>query len=588
MKESILSLYVGHDSAAAYINKDDELKVLEYERFVKQRYASFTKGMDKREGLGTTDDQRQSFLEYIKNDLKSTIKLILINDHKLSDVKLLKDFFPDAAFKIVLHHEAHAASGYFTSPYNDAAILSIDGGGLDVRTPAGNPSTPERQRKRAEYIKAISHSIHPETGEHGFVGPSGCSWHNVMTKAYEAKGSLIKELDISYTLPEAPDPRVTWGFTLGVAYSHLGSPISEIKPGPDCQDNSLVYAGKIMGLCGYGKVREEWKSPLQMYYILRDKEWRPTDGRDLESLSSDMEIDLSFNSLSGQDSYDLAATSQHVFENMALSIVERLLNLADSKNIIIVGGCGLNVLFNQKLAKAFEGTEYNLYIPPWPNDCGLALGQFLHITRKKIDLSVYSGFDILDIKEFNSYKKQYNATKCDAGKLVDLLKDGNIIGILQGGSEVGPRALGNRSIICDPSIKDMKDILNSKVKFREWYRPFAPVCRLQDSDTYFDDVFESKYMSYAPSVKEQYKEILPSITHVDGTARLQTVKEEDHKLFYDILTELKDRDEVPVILNTSFNMRGYPILTTIEDALKVLEETEMDYVYIEGYLFKKK
>ncbi len=133
----------------------------------------------------------------------------------------------------------------------------------------------------------------------------------------------------------------------------------------------------------------------------------------------------------------------------------------------------------------------------------------------------------------------------------------------------------------------MKDILNSKVKFREWYRPFAPVCRLEDSEIYFNDVFESKYMSYAPTVKEQYREILPSITHIDGTARLQTVREEDHKLFYDILTELKKRDEIPVILNTSFNMKGYPILTTIEDALRVLDETEMDYVYIEGYLFKK-
>ena len=150
----------------------------------------------------------------------------------------------------------------------------------------------------------------------------------------------------------------------------------------------------------------------------------------------------------------------------------------------------------------------------------MALGQLLHVTKTKIDLSVYSGFDILDREKFNDYKQDYNATKCNVNELVDLLKDGNIIGILQGNSEVGPRALGNRSIICDPSIKNMKDILNSKVKFREWYRPFAPVCRYQDSEKYFDDVFESKYMSYAPLVKEEYRETLPSITHVDGTARV--------------------------------------------------------------------
>ena len=134
----------------------------------------------------------------------------------------------------------------------------------------------------------------------------------------------------------------------------------------------------------------------------------------------------------------------------------------------------------------------------------------------------------------------------------------------------------------------MKDILNSKVKFREWYRPFAPVCILEDSNTYFDDVFESDFMSYAPKVKEEYRDVLPSITHIDGTARLQTVSKDGHKLFYNILKELKERNEIPVILNTSFNIKGAPILTTIEDALYVLDNTEMDYVYVEGFIFKKK
>ncbi len=552
---NILSLYLSHDTAATYIDKNNKLKVLEYERFVKQRYGSFTKTMENREGLGTTDLQRRSFLEYIKEDLKGEIKLILHsdpalnnNDEDLNDKELIKEFFPNAKYLLMLHHEAHAASGFYTSNFNDAVILSFDGGGLDIEVDAEEDIEDEKISQTTTYTKV-------------FVGSN----------------NTIKSVGKS-------------NMSLGIPYGHLAKCISEIKAGPDCDENSLVYSGKIMGLCGYGHIKEEWVKPMITYYESGDYYG---DKDALYRLGKEIGLDLGINKIKGQVGYDLAATSQYVFEMFASDIIQEVINKERElsgkfKNIILVGGCALNVLFNQSLAKDLKKHNLELYVPAYPNDCGLALGQFLNYTRARVTGDPYIGFDILDRDKFDTYKKERNAKKCDIVKLVDLIKDGKIIGILQGQSEIGPRALGNRSIICDPSIKDMKDILNSKVKFREWYRPFAPVCRLEDSETYFDDVFESKYMSFAPTVKKQYREILPSITHIDGTARLQTVKEEDHKLFYDILTELKKRDEIPVILNTSFNMKGYPILTTIEDALKVLDETEMDYVYVEGYLFTKK
>ena len=155
-----------------------------------------------------------------------------------------------------------------------------------------------------------------------------------------------------------------------------------------------------------------------------------------------------------------------------------------------------------------------------------------------------------------------------------------------GDSEVGPRALGNRSIVCDPNIADMKDILNSKVKFREWYRPFAPFCKKEEAHLWFESSnFENlEYMSYAPVVKV---DTLPSITHVDGTARLQTVTEESHSHFYELLTEFGKISDTNVLLNTSFNIRGYPILSSIKDALYALNNTQMDYVVIDDYLFAK-
>ena len=555
---NILSLYLSHDAAATYIDKNNKLKVLEYERFVKQRYGSFTKTMEEREGLGTTDVQRRAFLEYIKEDLKGEIKLILhsdpaLNNHDqdLHDKKLLKEFFPDAEYFLMLHHEAHAASGFYTSNFDEAVILSFDGGGLDVEIDAQEEIEGESDIEKLSQITTY-------------------------TKVFVGNNNTIKSVGKS-------------NMSLGIPYGHLAKCISEIKAGPDCDENSLVYSGKIMGLCGYGHIKEEWVKPMITYYESGDFYG---DKDALYRLGKEIGLDLEINKIKGQVGYDLAATSQYVFESFAFNIIQEVINAERKlsgkfKNIILVGGCALNVLFNQSIAKALKKHNLELYVPAYPNDCGLALGQFLSYTRARVKGDPYVGFDILDRDKFDTYKKERNAEKCDIVKLVDLIKDGKIIGILQGQSEIGPRALGNRSIICDPSVKDMKDILNSKVKFREWYRPFAPVCRLEDSETYFDDVFESKYMSFAPTVKKQYREILPSITHIDGTARLQTVKHGDHKLFYDILTELKQRDEIPVILNTSFNMKGYPILTTIEDALKVLDETEMDYVYVEGYLFKK-
>jgi carbamoyltransferase len=211
-------------------------------------------------------------------------------------------------------------------------------------------------------------------------------------------------------------------------------------------------------------------------------------------------------------------------------------------------------------------------------------------TKPKEQVNVaYSGIPLLDRDSLNDYIQEYGATKVTKKEIAQILKDGNIIGLVYGDSEVGPRALGNRSIVCDPNIKKMKDILNAKVKFREWYRPFAPFCKKEDASIYFQSrTFDSfEFMSFAPKVRDEYVEKLPSITHIDSTARLQVVTEKSHKNFYELLTEFGKISETNVLLNTSFNIRGYPILTTIEDALYALNNTEMDYVVIDDYLFSK-
>jgi len=185
--------------------------------------------------------------------------------------------------------------------------------------------------------------------------------------------------------------------------------------------------------------------------------------------------------------------------------------------------------------------------------------------------------------------KNRKTSKLDFDYLCRLLKSGKIIGVCRDDSEVGPRALGNRSIICDPSFENMKDILNSKVKFREWFRPFAPFCLKSDADKYFisKDFENFEFMSYAPIVKEEFRNKVPSITHVDGTARLQVVTEDSHSFFATLLEKFSNYSDVNILLNTSFNIKGNPILTTIEDALYVLDNTELDCVIIQDTIIEK-
>jgi len=522
--KNILSIYGSHDASATFMDKNGELRILELERFSDIRFSMYSSQYDSW-SLGVNDKIRRDFLDHIKSEIKTDPDNIIFASLVDADLKLLREYFPKAELESFDgHHISHAYGSYFQSPFKEALVFTVDGGGSDL-------------------------------GMH------------TTTKVYKAVG---KELIEIYK------PIVDFGNT----YSTIGIPMSEISPGKDNNDLGvfLAYAGKIMGICAYGKVVSEWAQPMTEFYTHKS----------LEKLGNDIGLELTLNSISGQISYDLAATSQYVFEELLLQFVLDFFN-KDKMNVVLTGGCALNVLFNQRLKKVLNEQGFDLYVPPNPNDCGQSLGQYLYETRTHIEPLVYSGFDILDRKDLPEYlgTGKYTTEEMYVEKIVNLISEGKIGGIVQGYSEVGPRALGNRSIICDPSFKDMKDTLNNKVKFREWYRPFAPVCREEDKDFYFNEAFASHYMSYTPYVKEEYRDKLPSITHNDGTARLQTVTANQHKLFYNILSCMKGKNKIPVILNTSFNIKGRPILTRLKDAFYVLDTTELDFLVIEDIIVLK-
>lgn len=534
---NILSFYASHDSSATFVDKKGNLRVLELERFANIRYAMF--GSEHQHWtIGINDQTRKEYVAHIKSEIGQDPDLIVHAGCNHNDLSILKEYFPNAEYETWnAHHVSHAYGSYFLSPFKDAWIFSIDGGGADY----GEFTT---------------------------------------TKVFKAKD---KDIEIYHNHHQ----------DYGNPYSQITFPISEISRGRSTTalGDVLALAGKVMGLCAYGKVIPEWVPAIENYYKHIGFPAHNCNQHCFDTLGKEIGLDLTpfQDCLSEEHSYNLAATSQYVFEKFVFKLVVDIFE-SDKKNIVLTGGCALNVLFNQKLKKFLNEQGYDLYVPPNPNDCGQSLGQYLYKIREHIECPVYSGFDILDRDDLSNLLNNgnYNTEKVTVERIVDLISEGKIGGLIQGYSEIGPRALGNRSIICDPSFKNMKDVLNAKVKFREWFRPFAPVCREDDMNTYFDDVFPSQYMSYAPPVKPEYREQLPSITHADGTARLQTVTKNQHNLFYDILTTMKERGKIPVILNTSFNIKGRPILTKLKDAFHVLDTTELDFLIIEdSFVFKK-
>jgi len=197
----------------------------------------------------------------------------------------------------------------------------------------------------------------------------------------------------------------------------------------------------------------------------------------------------------------------------------------------------------------------------------------------------YSDSEIICL--LNEYKLKHEVYDDIASVAADLLREGNIIGWFQGRMEIGPRALGNRSILANPAIIDMKDQINAEVKHREAYRPFAPSTTVEAKNTFFDLPVEAPFMLKVCDVLPEPRERIPAVTHVDGSARLQTVRRETNALYYDLITALGERTGIPVVLNTSFNIQGEPIVESPRDAIRCFFSTGLDALVIGNCVLSK-
>lgn len=371
-----------------------------------------------------------------------------------------------------------------------------------------------------------------------------------------------------------------YSIDLGSHYHLIGLFCEDIK-----HYNQLTAAGKVLGLQSYGKIRDEWVQPLKDFFNSRIPYFVDLEQKK-KTLSDRIGIPFSEeNKLKGQDQYDFARTAQHAFELIFFELVDESIKQYQLP-IILTGGCALNITLNSRVKDTYP--HLDVFIAPNSSDCGIPVGLLCTLVKpKKIIDVTYKGVAALDRTLLMEYVNTHNAKKVNVDAIVEDLSIQRILGLVQGNSEHGPRALGNRSIICSPIPLDMKDTLNHKVKHREWFRPFAPIVRLEDVSEYFEWEGESRWMNFCPMVKEEWRDRLPAITHIDGTARVQTVTKEQNPLVYEILTKFKEKTGVGVLVNTSFNVDRKPILSSYKDAFKVFNETELDRLYLDGYYFTK-
>lgn len=453
--------------------------------------------------------------------------------------RLFASHNPRFRFHFVDHHLCHHASALLVSPFEEAASLSIDGCG---------------------------------------------EWTTAMTAV--GRGNRIEVLQ-----------RVSAPHSLGMFYNsvceYLGFSFLE---GP----------GKVMGLAPYGDPDRYGEDMRKTVILLPDGTFR------LDFRYFDFHVSLTrkrysrlFESTFGpprvpggeltQRHKDIAAALQRRLEEACIHMAAHLQVESGLTRLCLSGGVALNSVMNARLLK--KGIFEEVFIQPAAGDAGCAMGAAWYIehvllnrprTFRFEDAAVGAGFDDGQIREtLERRAADYRRTEQPAHDAAALLAGGKIIGWFQGRAEIGPRALGSRSILAAPFPAGMKDRLNERVKHRESFRPFAPSILEERMGEYFDGPAPSPFMLLVYPVRPEKREQIPAVTHVDGSARVQTVSRAVQPLYYSLIEAFEKRTGIPVVLNTSFNVRGMPIVNSPDDALDCLAATELDAVILGHYVVSR-
>lgn len=457
-----------------------------------------------------------------------------------TEYKISKELEYEGEMLFLPHHLSHAAGTFYSSPFDKAAILTIDGVG---------------EWANASYGIGNNNSV-----------------------------KLMGEMHYPHSV----------GLLYSAITYYLGFRV-----------NSAEY--KIMGLAPYGKPRyaeliennlvtihNDGSIHLNMKYFnfhhgmtMTGKRMEKLFGQPRRTPETDL---VSFHN-------DVAASIQKVTEKIVLRMAHHVKNETGMENLCMAGGVALNCTANGLLLR--EKLFKNIYIQPASGDAGGAVGAALYVyhklsgnNKKKqgfFDLGpVYSDDEIKSFLELHNIPYKTGNMNELSGAVAKEVADGKIVGIYQGAAEYGPRALGFRSILADPRDNQMKEKINAAVKYREKFRPFAPAVMIEHAQDYFEcDSDEYPFMLFNFKVHREKREIIPAVTHVDNSSRIQTVSKNDNPVFYDIISEFNNITGVAVVLNTSFNLRGHPIVNTPEDAFATFCSGGIDILLLGNYIIKK-
>jgi carbamoyltransferase len=301
---------------------------------------------------------------------------------------------------------------------------------------------------------------------------------------------------------------------------------------------------------------------------------------------------------------NLAHSAQLMYEEAFFHLLNKLYNKYDMKKLCLSGGCAMNSVANGKI---YENTSFEkVYVPPAAGDAGGSIGAAYNVwynakikskskTKQTMDHAFWGpGFDRQDIsKLLNKYDQRLQQEDCAitevnddlalCKKTAEYIEEGRVVGWFEGRMELGPRALGNRSIVSDPRRSNMKDILNLKIKRREPFRPFAPSILREHVKDWFETDDNVPFMNKVFQIKEDKRKQIPAVTHTDGSGRLQTVSKESNTLYYNLINEFRSLTGIPIVLNTSFN-ENEPIVCTPEEALECFLRTKMDVVVLNSFI----
>ncbi len=502
-------------------------------------------------------DPKAKFLQKAFYAIRKGIQLTTIKDRLQNSfsIRSLKEdiasaFDVDATtwkaqIQYIEHHRSHMASAFHVSPFEEAAILTVDGMGDFTSSMRG-------------------------------VG----------------KGTQIKVFD-SVSYPHSIGMFYT-AFTQYLGFPHYGDEYKMMGLSPYGKPVHVDKVRDVLRLTNDGLFR------LNAGYFRHFKEgvsmsWQGGSPH-VEALFSDQFVQQFGPARQKGDALeqyhmDLAASVQRYCEEVIFHLAEGLYEKTGLKNLCIAGGVAQNSVANGKL---IANTSFErLFVPPAGHDAGTSVGSalyFLHHTkgqpRPRFHHQAYTGirFDNDQIEDFLKgrgieYQRIEDEQLMDV--VADRLLDAGVVGWYQGRAEFGPRALGNRSIIVDPRREDAKDLLNEKIKRRESFRPFAPSILLEATEEYFEQVDSVPFMEKVFQIKPEKHAAIPAVTHVDGTGRLQTVEEQDNPRYYQLIKRFGEKSGVPILLNTSFN-ENEPIVNTPEHALECFLRTKMDMLVLEN------